>query len=80
MLGDLLTDELHDLAPAIAPTSGLLLHRGVYNRMISEFCGGNRVTVENQRRSLGASPFAKLRFECVAFLLRVGDELRMRQL
>ena len=37
---DLLTDELHDLAPAIAPTSGLLLHRGVYNRMVSEFCGG----------------------------------------
>ena len=42
---DLSTDELHDVAPAIAPTSGLLLHRGVYNRMVREFCGGEPLAV-----------------------------------
>ena len=42
---DLSTDELHDVVPAIAPTSGLLLHRGVYNRMVREFCGGEPLAV-----------------------------------
>jgi D-glycero-alpha-D-manno-heptose-7-phosphate kinase len=42
---DLSTEELHDLAPEIAPTSGLLLHRGVYNRIVREFCGGEPLAV-----------------------------------
>jgi D-glycero-alpha-D-manno-heptose-7-phosphate kinase len=42
---DLLTDELHDVAASITPTSGLLLHRGVYNRMVREFCGGRSIAV-----------------------------------
>jgi D-glycero-alpha-D-manno-heptose-7-phosphate kinase len=42
---DLDTDELHDLAPAIAPTGGLLLHRGVYNRVVRDFCGGEPLAV-----------------------------------
>jgi D-glycero-alpha-D-manno-heptose-7-phosphate kinase len=42
---DLLTDELHDVGPSIAPTSGLLLHRGVYNRMVREFCRGEPLPV-----------------------------------
>jgi D-glycero-alpha-D-manno-heptose-7-phosphate kinase len=42
---DLLTDELHELAPEIAATSGLLLHREVYNRMVREFCGGQPLAV-----------------------------------
>ena len=37
---DLSTEELHDLAPEIATSGGLLLHRGVYNRVVREFCGG----------------------------------------
>ena len=42
---DLSCDELHDLAPEIAPTDGLVLLRGVYNRMIREFCRGEAMAM-----------------------------------
>jgi D-glycero-alpha-D-manno-heptose-7-phosphate kinase len=42
---DLSTEELHDLAPEIATSGGLLLHRGVYNRVVREFCGGEPLAV-----------------------------------
>ena len=42
---DLSTDEVHDVASEIAPTSGLLLHRGVYNRVVRDFCEGKPLAV-----------------------------------
>jgi D-glycero-alpha-D-manno-heptose-7-phosphate kinase len=42
---DLSTDEVHDLAAEIAPASGLRLHRGVYNRVVREFCQGEPLAV-----------------------------------
>jgi D-glycero-alpha-D-manno-heptose-7-phosphate kinase len=42
---DLSSDETHDLAPEIRTTSGLVLLRGVYNRMIRDFCGGEPLAI-----------------------------------
>ncbi len=42
---DLSSDETHDFAPEIAPTDGLVLLRGVYNRMIREFRGGEPMAI-----------------------------------
>ena len=42
---DLSTDEVHDITPKIATEDGLLLHRGVYNRIVREFCGGEPLAV-----------------------------------
>jgi D-glycero-alpha-D-manno-heptose-7-phosphate kinase len=38
--GDLQTEEAHDAVPKIDPACGLRLHRGVYNRIVNEYCGG----------------------------------------
>jgi D-glycero-alpha-D-manno-heptose-7-phosphate kinase len=38
--GDLRTEEVHDAVPKIDPACGLRLHRGVYNRIVNEYCGG----------------------------------------
>jgi D-glycero-alpha-D-manno-heptose-7-phosphate kinase len=37
--GDLRTEEAHDAMPKIDPAGGLRLHRGVYNRIVKEYCG-----------------------------------------
>jgi D-glycero-alpha-D-manno-heptose-7-phosphate kinase len=37
---DLETEEVHNAEPKIDPMHGLKLHRGVYNRIVSEYCGG----------------------------------------
>ena len=42
---DLGREESHDAAPAL-PGSGLLLHRGVYERMVRDFTGGAPIHVE----------------------------------
>jgi D-glycero-alpha-D-manno-heptose-7-phosphate kinase len=42
---DLSSDEAHDLAPGISTQSGLVLLRGVYNRMIRDFGGGEPLAI-----------------------------------
>jgi D-glycero-alpha-D-manno-heptose-7-phosphate kinase len=42
---DLETEEIHDLIPDIDVTAGLKLHRGVYNRIVKEFCGGEPLPI-----------------------------------
>lgn len=43
--GDLQTEEVHDAVPKIDPEFGLRLHRGVYNRVVNEYCGGMPLAV-----------------------------------